>query len=149
QTACAKDGSGGCSGDAFVATLDPLGAKLLFATYLGGSAADEGRSIAVDTTGTVYLAGTTSSVDFPTANPVQSAAGGGGDAFVAKLTGVVSLGAIRNAPLNPAVAACTNNFTGPSGGSWGTAGNWSGGVPVSTDVACIPSGITVLLNTAL
>jgi YVTN family beta-propeller protein len=47
------------------------------------------------------------------------------------------------------VGACTNNFVGASGGSWGTAANWSGGIPVATDVACIPSGITVLLNTGL
>jgi YVTN family beta-propeller protein len=52
--------------------------------------------------------------------------------------------------INSSVGACTNNYIGLTNGSWGTAANWSkGAVPVSTDVVCIPSGITVLVNTAL
>jgi len=54
------------------------------------------------------------------------------------------------ATITSSVGACTNNYIGLTNGSWGTATNWnSGAVPVSTDVACIPSGITVLLNTSL
>jgi hypothetical protein len=52
-------------GDAFVAKLDPAGAKLLYSTYLGGSAADTGLAIAVDSSGAAYVAGSTQSSDFP------------------------------------------------------------------------------------
>jgi RHS repeat-associated protein len=43
-------------------------------------------------------------------------------------------------------SSCTDNWTGSSGGSWQTAGNWSAGVPGTSDVACIGSGITVNLS---
>lgn len=72
--------------DAFVAKLNPAGGALVFSTYLGGSSDDRGNGIAVDATGNVYVAGTTSSSDFPTATPLQPHSGGGVyDVFVAKL----------------------------------------------------------------
>ncbi len=47
------------------------------------------------------------------------------------------------------VGACSDNYTGASGGAWGTATNWSKGtVPGSTDVACIPSGTTVVFSSS-
>ncbi len=49
--------------DAFVAKLDPTG-KILWATLLGGSGIDSPVGIAADASG-VYLAGNTSSLDFP------------------------------------------------------------------------------------
>src|SRR5262249_7592988 len=65
---------------------------LLFATYLGGIGLDEGRGIALDSNDNVYVAGVTSSFDFPTtANAPQPDHAGGTDvefptdAFVAKL----------------------------------------------------------------
>lgn len=71
--------------DAFVAKLDPSGTALIYSTYLGGSFEDEGRGIAVDASGSVYLTGVTQSFNFPTANAVQRVYAGGQDAFVAKL----------------------------------------------------------------
>ncbi len=71
--------------------IDPT---LAYATYLGGSRNEGTRAIAVDNTGAVYIAGFTSSTDFPfTAGGFQPAYAGGsvlplairGDAFVAKL----------------------------------------------------------------
>jgi len=38
---------------------------VLFATYLGGSGSDTPASLAVDAGGNAYVAGTTSSTDFP------------------------------------------------------------------------------------
>jgi len=78
-------------GDAFVAKLSPSGTSLVYATYLGGSSDDGADAIAVDLSGFAYVAGWTSSGDFPvTAGAVQSLFGGSGqygvgDAFVAKL----------------------------------------------------------------
>jgi len=40
---------------------------LVFSTYLGGSAADEARSLAVDASGAVFVVGQTDSTDFPVA----------------------------------------------------------------------------------
>jgi hypothetical protein len=76
---------GGGSYDAFVAALDPAGVTLLYATYLGGSGSDEGFGITVDSGGSAYVTGSTSSEDFPTSSPLQPTIGGGSDAFVAAL----------------------------------------------------------------
>jgi hypothetical protein len=66
--------------------LDPV---LTYSTYLGGSALDDGYSLAVDPAGNVYVTGHTTSPNFPTAgSPVQAshfADGSNNDAFVAKL----------------------------------------------------------------
>ena len=59
-------------GDAFVTKLNAAGASLLYSTYLGGSSSDDGRGIAVDGTGEVYVTGNTRSANFPTANPFQA-----------------------------------------------------------------------------
>jgi uncharacterized protein (TIGR03437 family) len=53
-------------GDGFLAKVSPDGSKLIYSTYLGGSGDDWVSSITVDSTGAVYAAGVTTSVDFPT-----------------------------------------------------------------------------------
>ncbi len=76
----------GLSSDIFVTKLNPAGSALVYATYLGGSSGDVGWGIAVDTAGNAYVTGLTSSDNFPTRNPVQSALMGAAfDAFVTKL----------------------------------------------------------------
>lgn len=57
--------------DAFVTKLNPSGTALEYSTYLGGTGTDEGRAIAVDASGSAYVAGSTSvgvgvTNDFPT-----------------------------------------------------------------------------------
>ena len=78
--------------DAFLAKLTPSGSALLYSTYLGGSSFESGRSVtlggggvALDSADNAYITGSTSSMNFPTMNPLQPASGGGIDAFVAKL----------------------------------------------------------------
>jgi hypothetical protein len=66
--------------------IDPV---LSYATFLGGSGSENSAgigAIAVDAAGRAYVTGSTGSSDFPTVHPLQPAPGGGGDAFVAKLT---------------------------------------------------------------
>ncbi len=70
--------------NAFVSKLNAAGSALVYSTYLGGSGTDLARGIAVDASGAAYLAGSTSSIDFPLAGPVQ-AAYAGNDLFVTKL----------------------------------------------------------------
>ncbi|HVG22897.1 MAG TPA: SBBP repeat-containing protein [Thermoanaerobaculia bacterium] len=76
---------GGSGGDAFVTKINAAGSALVYSTYLGGSAFDFGQDIAVDASGSAYVAGSTNSTNFPTANPVQAAIAGTADAFVTKL----------------------------------------------------------------
>jgi Beta-propeller repeat len=52
--------------DAFAAELSPSGSRLVYSTYLGGSADDVGSSVALDLAGNAYYAGFTASPDFPT-----------------------------------------------------------------------------------
>jgi hypothetical protein len=72
--------------DVFVTKLSPSGNTLSYSTYLGGSAFDDVWAIAVDSTGAAYVAGYTSSTDFPTQNPFQATKAGSLDVFVTKLS---------------------------------------------------------------
>ena len=72
--------------DAFVTKLNATGSALLYSTYLGGAAGDQGNGISVDDTGNAYITGLTSSVDFPTtAGAFDTTYNGSTDAFVTKL----------------------------------------------------------------
>ncbi len=71
--------------DAFVTKVNPSGTGLVYSTYLGGSSADSGQAIALDSAGNAYVAGFTFSRDFPTQNALQGANAGGLDAFVTEL----------------------------------------------------------------
>ena len=59
----------GTNGTAFVAKLNSAGSALIYSTYLGGSSGgfgNEAYAIAVDSSGDAYVAGDTTSTDFPT-----------------------------------------------------------------------------------
>ena len=74
--------------DGFVLKLSAAGDALVYSTYLGGSNAENVRGLAVDSTGQAYLAGDSSSIDFPvTANAFDASLVGPGefDGFVAVL----------------------------------------------------------------
>jgi beta-propeller repeat-containing protein/centrosomal CEP192-like protein len=63
--------------DAFVAKLNPTGATLAYSTYLGGSGADGGNGIAVDSSGNAFATGGTIS-GFPVSLGSFMTAPGGG-----------------------------------------------------------------------
>ncbi|MEW6755080.1 MAG: FG-GAP-like repeat-containing protein, partial [Candidatus Latescibacterota bacterium] len=78
---------GGVASDAFVTKLDPSGSSVVYSTFLGGSADDQGLEIAVDAAGQALLVGYTASTDWPVSSAHQGTYGGGSrDAFVAKLS---------------------------------------------------------------
>ncbi len=72
--------------DAFVAALAADGASFEYAVVLGGTGADEARSIAADAWGDVWVTGRTEGMAFPTTQGAfQVEAAGPADAFVAAL----------------------------------------------------------------
>ena len=73
--------------DVFVTKIKADGSSLLYSTYVGGSGADSGNALAVDALGDVFVAGGTSSSNFPTTTGAfQTGIGGGSlDAFVFEL----------------------------------------------------------------
>jgi hypothetical protein len=86
-TAGTFDRSLGGTQDAFVTKLNATGSALAYSTFLGGAASDRGGGIVVDAGGSVYVAGTTSSADFPTTPGAfdRTYGGQGDDAFVTRL----------------------------------------------------------------
>ena len=59
-------------GDAFIVKLDAT-PSVLWATYLGGTDADELRALKVDDVGRVYVGGATSSTNFPRVDAIAPA----------------------------------------------------------------------------
>jgi len=83
--------------DLLLVEIDPAATTQLFATYLGGSGDEEPAptGMVADTSGNIYLTGSTSSTDLPvTAGAFQSTFAGNTDGFVMKL----------GAPLVPALS---------------------------------------------
>lgn len=72
QAANKASASSRVGSNAFVTKLDAAGSALVYSTFLGGSGTDSANAVAVDGSGNAYLAGNTSSHDFPTANPIQA-----------------------------------------------------------------------------
>jgi beta-propeller repeat-containing protein len=68
-----------------VTKLNSTGTALVYSTYLGGSFEDSGNGIAVDSDGNAYIAGSTSSSNFPITNGALHTAGGGENGFVTKM----------------------------------------------------------------
>jgi hypothetical protein len=71
---------------AFVAKLDPTGSTLIYADYLGGNSNDYGYALTLDGSNDVYVAGNTSSNNFPTINAYQSTYPGSSNAFITKIS---------------------------------------------------------------
>jgi len=69
----------------FVLKLNPSGTAPIYATFLGGAGGDDATSVAIDLRGNAYVAGWTTSPDFPVHNAFQATRSAGKDAFVAKL----------------------------------------------------------------
>jgi hypothetical protein len=114
--------------DGFVTKLDPTGSALVYSTYLGGTNAETGWSIAVDATGAAYVTGETQSADFPTKLPFQPTLKGSIDAFVSKIS-----------PAGTALVYST--FLG------GTAGEMGQAIAVTDSGQAVVTGDTTSITT--
>ncbi|MEP6573590.1 MAG: SBBP repeat-containing protein, partial [Gemmatimonadota bacterium] len=85
-TAHRFQGTSGGNADAILVKLSADLSTLLYATYIGGSADDLGRDLAVDPFGNVIMGGMTYSTNWPTLNPMQGASNGTISGLLAKFT---------------------------------------------------------------
>ena len=108
--------------DAFITKLNPAGSGLVYSTFLGGTSPDETFGIAIDGARNAYVTGETTG-NFPTtAGAFDTTAGGGSDAYVAKLNAAGSAlvyatrlgGADNELPEDLAVDASGNATVGGS-----------------------------------
>ena len=126
--------------DAFVSEISADGSQILFSTYLGDAAADAGKSVAVDSVGSIYVTGTTSSGNFPLSNmpfqAQQNATDAGlGNGFVSKFATNVSispqrmvfgsapLGQSQGQPVGSPSSPLTATFTNGAGAAVTFASN--------------------------
>lgn len=145
--------------DAFVAKLDPTGARLLYCTYLGGSGDDRAMAIAVDASGNAYIAGMTSSANFPVLSAFQPALNGVRNAFIVKLN---AAGAALFSTYFGGSGSDTANAIalGPAGGIYFAGGATSTDLPIQAGLQPInhgqqdafvaqlaPSGTTLVYST--
>ena len=74
------------NGDAFVTKFNPSGSALVYSTLLGGNESDHACAIKIDAAGNSFVAGWTTSPNFPvTLGAFQKSRRGTEDAFVTKL----------------------------------------------------------------
>jgi hypothetical protein len=129
--------------DAFVTALN-TGGGLVYSTFLGGIASDEGLSITVDSGGNAYVTGVTSSLNFP-ATGVFTFTGTSTQAFLTELnptgSGLVVSRAVPTGRLNTA-----ERDPGIPSVSVGIARDSSGNIFISgSELTCV--GVGCVVNT--
>lgn len=81
----------GGESDCYIAIIDTAGSQIKYATFLGGNNSDAPRTIAVDKNKNIYVAGNTSSPNFPiTTGAFKSQIGGTSDIFITKFDTTLS-----------------------------------------------------------
>jgi len=134
--------------DAFIMAINPDASGYYFSSFLGGSGREEANAVAADGSGNCYLAGFTTSTNFPVlVGPYLQPGGGVGqlaeDAFVARIYALVP-------PVPPANLRLTAVSVNSASLAWddksnnedgfkierktGPAGTWSQIATVGTDV---------------
>jgi hypothetical protein len=123
--------------DVFVAKVKADGTDLLYCGYIGGSGLESVGGIAVDSSGSAYLAGSTNSAPgdgFPVLVGPDLTYGGTGDAFVAKVeadgSGLVYCGYIGGSEYDAGLGIAVDGL-GSAHAVGRTNSNPAGGFPVA------------------
>jgi hypothetical protein len=155
-TAGAFDTSQNGGFDIFALKLNAAGSNLVYSTFLGGLGFDSAGGLAIDSTGDAYVAGGTSSADYPvTAGAFQTVSqnSGGGGGFVTELNPTGS--ALVFSTFLGAAGVSGIALT-PSGNVWATGSTASLAFPITPDAfqaflhvsASLPDAFITELNSA-
>lgn len=148
----AYQGSLAGSQDVFVAKLNAQGTGIVYSTYIGGRrAASEGRAIAVDAAGSAYIAGTTSSNNYPVTTGAFSAGLSGGGAFVTKLSpagNTLAYSTYLAGAVPSAIKVDTAGSAYVIGQSFGGLPTTAGALQTALPVGSAGSGFVTKLNAA-
>ena len=128
--------------EGFVSELNLSGSALVYSSYLGGSAASYGSDIALDSSGAAYVAGWTTSKDFPvTQGAYDTVWGGTNEVFVARIA--AGGGAISYATyLGDIYPDQANSIAVDGGGNAWVAGfTYGGKFPVASPLQAASGGI--------
>jgi hypothetical protein len=142
--------------DAFLTELDPMGATLVYSTYLGGNNLDFATSVVLDSSNNVYVTGGTVSPGLSTPGVFQSMLGSKGDAFVFKVaappppnfTLTAANGGSTSATVKAGSTATYNLQINPTGGFTGTVSFTCTGAPAHA-TCNPPSPVSVSGNTSV
>ena len=104
--------------------------RCVYSTYLGGSGDDSIFAIAGDSSGNVYVAGETTSTNFPTSTGFLQSLGGGYDAFLTKL----------NLSASGSAALLSSTYLG------GFGDDWANGVAVDSTGKAYVAGVAESIN---
>ena len=104
--------------DAFVAAVNSTGSALVFSTFFGGNSADGGTAIALNGSGGIWIAGQTTSTNFPVQTPIQATGYSEGNGFVTSMTQAVAQKASMLTPApGSTFTAATVTFTWTNAGA--------------------------------
>lgn len=87
----AYDDTFGGGDDVILFKVNPVGDALMFSTFIGGTGHDWGYGIDLDSTGNIYITGSTTSTDFPIVNGFDVTHNGNYDCFVMKFDSAASV----------------------------------------------------------
>jgi Beta-propeller repeat len=134
-TAGAFDRTANGGFDPTLTKLNPAGSALVYSTYLGGQAFDSGNDLRLDGAGNAYVAGQTSSTDFPTTPGAFDTTPDGADGFVTKVNATGSALVYSTVIGGSAFDSVNGIVLDPAGDAWLAAGTTSADFPVSADAA--------------
>jgi len=140
--------------DAFLTELDPMGATLVYSTYLGANNVDFATSVALDSSNNVYVTGGTLSPGLSTPGVFQSMLGSKGDAFIFKVappappsfTLSLTPTGSASATVTAGQTATYNLQINPTGGFTGTVSFTCTGAP--SKATCNPPNPVSVTGTA-
>jgi uncharacterized protein (TIGR03437 family) len=126
--------------DAFLTKLKAGGKTLAHSSYLGGTALDRGRGVALVSGGGVWMTGTTNSSNFPVLNASQRTLKGSGDVFLVRLeetpaVSVTSAASYWSEPVAP------NSIASAWGEGFATGLKATPGLPLPATLA--GAGVTI------